>query len=122
MQAAMASAFLCRAISDPGTRKPALSAAQVMHQQQAISVAHPAEEERTMSRHPRALVISLLFVLIGAPAKGRAQSQGFQLNHYEPTAAGEWSFWVDHPWYSSTRYFAGGFTLDYGRAQDERGA
>ncbi|MBL9009290.1 MAG: OmpA family protein [Myxococcales bacterium] len=40
--------------------------------------------------------------------------QGFTLNRYEPTAAGEWSFWVDHPWYSSTRYFAGGITLNYG--------
>ncbi len=39
---------------------------------------------------------------------------GFALNRYEPTAAGEWSFWVDHPWYSSTRYFAAGITLNYG--------
>ncbi|HNO67637.1 MAG TPA: hypothetical protein PKI49_03945, partial [Pseudomonadota bacterium] len=38
---------------------------------------------------------------------------GFQVNRYEPTAAGEWSFWVDHPWYSSTRYFAAGITLNY---------
>ena len=40
-------------------------------------------------------------------------NQGFQVNRYEPTAAGEWSFWVDHPWYSSTRYFAAGITLNY---------
>ncbi len=39
--------------------------------------------------------------------------QGFELNRYQPTAAGEWSFAVDHPWYSSTRYFAAGLTLNY---------
>ena len=43
----------------------------------------------------------------------QAQQQGFQVNRYEPTAAGEWSFWVDHPWYSSMRYFAAGVTLNY---------
>ena len=47
----------------------------------------------------------------GAAARAQAQSQpnvGYQLNRYEPTAAGEWSFAVEHPWYSSTRYFAVG--------------
>ena len=43
-----------------------------------------------------------------------ATNQGFTVNRYEPTAAGEWSFGVDHPWYSSTRYFAAGITLNYG--------
>lgn len=45
----------------------------------------------------------------------QAQNQGFQLNRYEPTAAGEWSFAVDHPWYSgdSGRMFAAGLTLNY---------
>lgn len=43
----------------------------------------------------------------------QAQNQGFQLNRYEPTPAGEWSFLVDHPFYSSTRYFAAGMTLNY---------
>ena len=37
----------------------------------------------------------------------------FQINRYEPTAAGEWSFWVDHPLVLSTRYFAAGITLNY---------
>ena len=50
-------------------------------------------------------------------ASSQAEAQdvktGFQINRYEPTAAGEWSFWVDHPWYSSTRYFAAGITLNY---------
>jgi outer membrane protein OmpA-like peptidoglycan-associated protein len=49
-----------------------------------------------------------------APLAARGQArQGFQLNRYEPTAAGEWSFMVDHPWYSSTRWFAAGITLNY---------
>ncbi len=43
-----------------------------------------------------------------------ADNKGFQISRYEPTPAGEWSFMVDHPWYSSTRWFAGGITLDYG--------
>lgn len=46
-------------------------------------------------------------------AVASAQNRGFQLNRYEPTTAGEWSFAVDHPWYSSTRYFAAGVTLNY---------
>jgi len=47
------------------------------------------------------------------PAVAQDVKTGFQINRYEPTAAGEWSFWVDHPWYSSTRYFAAGITLNY---------
>jgi len=69
-----------------------------------------------MSRHLRALALSLVLFAFGLPTRSDAQSRGFQLNHYQPTPAGEWSFWVDHPWYSSTRYFAGGFTLNYARA------
>jgi outer membrane protein OmpA-like peptidoglycan-associated protein len=49
--------------------------------------------------------------MIGAAQPARAQ--GFQLERYEPTPAGSWFFGVVHPWYSSTRWFAGGFTLDY---------
>jgi len=43
-----------------------------------------------------------------------ANNKGFQINRYEPTNAGEWSFAVEHPWYSATRYFAAGITLNYG--------
>lgn len=50
----------------------------------------------------------------GRSARAQSTQTGFTLNRYEPTAAGEWSFSVDHPWYSSTRYFAGGITLNYG--------
>ena len=60
----------------------------------------------------RAFLLSLLTLLWHQPVRAQ-DHQGFQVNRYEPTAAGEWSFWVDHPWYSSTRYFAGGITLNY---------
>ena len=59
---------------------------------------------------------SLCFLLGALCASAPAQAQlnrGFELNRYQPTAAGEWSFAVDHPWYSSTRYFAAGVTLNY---------
>lgn len=46
-------------------------------------------------------------------ASSQTLSRGFAVNRYEPSSAGEWSFWVDHPWYSSTRYFAAGITLNY---------
>lgn len=65
----------------------------------------------------RAIQISLVAGLAVGPAlAGSAQAQplsGFQLNRYEPTAAGEWSFAVDHPWYSATRRFAVGMTMNY---------
>jgi len=59
----------------------------------------------------------MLLALLGettATAQPASPSTGFQVNRYEPTAAGEWGFLVDHPWYSSTRYFSGGITLNYG--------
>ena len=59
-----------------------------------------------------AVLASALLGLADLPS-AHAQNRGFQINRYEPTAAGEWSFWVDHPWYSRTRYFAAGVTLDY---------
>jgi outer membrane protein OmpA-like peptidoglycan-associated protein len=42
-----------------------------------------------------------------------SQPAGFQVNRYSPTAAGEYSFAVEHPWFSATRYFAAGVTLNY---------
>lgn len=62
----------------------------------------------------KASLCSALFGLLVGTSSAQAQNSGFQLNRYEPTAAGEWSFAVDHPWYSSTRYFAAGLTLNYG--------
>ncbi len=60
-----------------------------------------------------ALALSLCVI----PTAAFAQSPyGFQTNRYEPTTAGEWGFMVDRPWYSSTRHFSLGLTLDYGHA------
>src|SRR5262245_30121824 len=62
------------------------------------------------------LLGAALSALVCAMPEASAQTMlnsGFQINRYEPTAAGEWSFGVDHPWYSSTRYFAAGITLNY---------
>lgn len=62
----------------------------------------------------RAGILAAALGALLASSSARAQNQGFTVNRYEPTAAGEWSFWVDHPWYSRTRYFAAGLTLNYG--------
>jgi outer membrane protein OmpA-like peptidoglycan-associated protein len=60
----------------------------------------------------RGLAIALVLAsLAGARA---ARAQGFALERYEPTPAGSWFLAVPQPWYSSTRWFAGGLTLDYG--------
>jgi len=60
------------------------------------------------------VVGAICCVLLGTRgASGQTLNKGFAVNRYEPSSAGEWSFWVDHPWYSSTRYFAGGITLNY---------
>lgn len=62
------------------------------------------------------LSATLACSLAALPAQAQdTANKGFQLNRYEPTAAGEWSFAVDHPWYSSTRSFAAGLTLNYAR-------
>ncbi|MFO0656473.1 MAG: OmpA family protein [Polyangia bacterium] len=58
--------------------------------------------------------IALLWTTaVSASASAQTAGPGFQVNRYEPTAAGEWSLLVEHPWYSSTRYFAAGVTLNY---------
>lgn len=47
---------------------------------------------------------------------GAAHAQtadGFALSRFEPTAAGDVFFLAEHPWYSSTRYFAGGLVFDH---------
>lgn len=56
-----------------------------------------------------------LALFIGLSA-GRVEAQtphGFALNRYEPTPAGENFFLAEHPWYSSTRVFAGGIFIDH---------
>ncbi len=63
------------------------------------------------------LVVALLVSFsLGFFGRAHAQNRGFQLSRYEPTPAGEASFLINHPWFSATRYFAGGFTLDYAHA------
>jgi len=43
-----------------------------------------------------------------------AQSgQGFTLERYEPSPAGQWSFWIDHPRYHPEVDLSAGLTLDY---------
>jgi OmpA-OmpF porin, OOP family len=61
----------------------------------------------------RALVVAALLGGVGA-APTMVRADGFTLERYEPTPAGSWFLAVPQPWYSSTRYFAADFTLDYG--------
>ena len=57
-----------------------------------------------------------LALLGGAAGSARAQTHvGYQLNKYEPSVVGDPFLYVEHPWYSSMRYFALGLTYDYGR-------
>ena len=68
-----------------------------------------------MNKLSCAFLFSAIAGLVGAEGAALAEpNRGFELNRYQPTAAGEWSFAVDHPWYSSTRSFAAGLTLNYG--------
>lgn len=69
-----------------------------------------------MSRSTKMLYVGAVVTGLSLGFAGTASAQaldGFQLNRYEPTAAGEWSFAVDHPWYSATRRWAAGVTLNY---------
>lgn len=60
-------------------------------------------------------VAASLLMAAPAPAQsGQPLGKGFALERYEPSPAGEWSFWVDHPWYTKSKYFAAaGVTFDY---------
>ena len=59
----------------------------------------------------RLILAVVCTLLIGST--GWAQRRGFALNHYEPTPAGEQSFWVDHPWYDGGHnHVAVGLTLN----------
>ena len=60
-----------------------------------------------------ALVAAVATSLIYSGSARAEGNKGFQLERYEPTAAGEQDFWVDHPWFSATRSFAAGLTFDY---------
>lgn len=69
---------------------------------------------KTKKRGLIAVLAAFLFLpgLIGTQTTFGA-NQGFQINRYEPTAPGELSIMVSHPWYSNTRNFSAGFTLNY---------
>jgi OOP family OmpA-OmpF porin len=69
--------------------------------------------EAAVRIRPSIALCAVLWALCLMSSPVRAQNLGFQINRYEPTTVGEWSFLVDHPWYSSTRYFAAGVTLNY---------
>jgi outer membrane protein OmpA-like peptidoglycan-associated protein len=45
-------------------------------------------------------------------ARAHAQ-QGFGLSRFEPAPVGEMTLMVDHPWFSKTRWFAAGLSLNY---------
>ena len=74
---------------------------------------HPASRTAPPASAAARRVVFLLASAAAALASPGAHAQGFQLNRYEPTPAGETFFAVDRPWYSSTRYFAAGVTLNY---------
>lgn len=57
-------------------------------------------------------LLALLTLGAFAPT-AHAQRIGYQLNRYEDTPVGDPFLSIEHPWYSSTRYFAAGLTLDY---------
>ncbi|MFT3707028.1 MAG: thrombospondin type 3 repeat-containing protein [Archangium sp.] len=52
-----------------------------------------------------------MLALIGGSAI--AQERGFTAQRFDASAVGSRLFLLDRPWYSSTRYFAGGVTADY---------
>jgi OmpA-OmpF porin, OOP family len=49
-----------------------------------------------------------------ASAQDKNTYTGFQIERYEPTFAGESTFGVERPWYSSERWFSADFVLDEG--------
>jgi outer membrane protein OmpA-like peptidoglycan-associated protein len=78
---------------------------------------HPLPTLKRRYRRLGFALFCLCLSLLIAPGRSAAQTvtnnTGFALNRYEPTTAGEWSLFVDHPWYSATRYFAAGVTVNY---------
>lgn len=62
------------------------------------------------------VALAFAAVAVGGTIAPAHAGEGFRVGRYEPTAAGEWSFAVDHPWYRPTRDLAVGLTLDYGHA------
>ena len=59
----------------------------------------------------RALILFGVISSLCAP-NAFAQERGFAAHRYDGSTAGSWLFMVDRPWYSSTRFFALGVTVD----------
>ena len=65
-------------------------------------------------------VAGLVCILITTPASAQFlgppeyTQHGFQIDRYRPTFAGESTFGVERPWYSSERWFSADFVLDEG--------
>ena len=61
-----------------------------------------------------AAAVALICVLSASPASAQERSTytGFQIDRYKPTFAGESTFGVERPWYSSERWFSADFMLD----------
>ncbi|MBK7857754.1 MAG: thrombospondin type 3 repeat-containing protein [Archangiaceae bacterium] len=60
---------------------------------------------------PRGGRLATLLVLLAGAAS--AQERGFAVDRLDPTAPGSRTFLVERGWYSSTRFFAAGLTVDY---------
>jgi outer membrane protein OmpA-like peptidoglycan-associated protein len=62
----------------------------------------------------RAFIPAFIAVSFAATTAHAQARLGFDVERYEPTPAGQWSFMVDHPWYTRSLKFAAlGVTLDY---------
>lgn len=61
-----------------------------------------------------AVGLGWLLSATSASAQDKNTYTGFQIERYEPTFAGESTFGVERPWYSSERWFSADFVLDEG--------
>jgi len=64
-------------------------------------------------RLAHAIRLGVACCVLGAATLARGQAVGYQLNRWEPSPAGDPFLTVEYPWYSQTRWFAGGLSLDY---------
>jgi OOP family OmpA-OmpF porin len=62
----------------------------------------------------RACAIALIAGAAFSTAARAQSGQGFTLERYEPSPAGQWSFWADHPRFREDLDVTAGLTFDYG--------
>lgn len=67
--------------------------------------------KRLVSKPHGFLMVVLVVGWLGGAS--RAHADGFQINRFEPTTAGEPSMMVNHPWYTPSFSVAAGLTLNY---------